>query len=327
VAVPLIRVPFSTWHKALADNMVPLNMAQNELFNLMFDGGMASVWGTRQLRADWLEDPRQVSDGIPQGSTLTVNANCPPGEKVLETVTTGQVPQDAMAMFQQTDREFQNASLSNELSLGQLPSKQVKATEIVEASSSRSVMIEGLVRDVEKGLEKVIRKVWLTLLQHADDLAKDDVTAAIGLRPAVALARMSPAERYANYSSGCKFQVHGLSAVIARSQEFQKMAALMGLVGTNPFMLQAFVKKFSFDKTLDSFLKTLNISPDSLMADDLEMQQRPEMMAQMPMMQQLTGVKRTGGEGVPGMAADQVGGQAGAEVNQMSTNPLAELGA
>jgi hypothetical protein len=324
-AIPLIRVPGSTWHKALADNMTNLNTALNELFNLMMDGGLASVWGTRQIRTDWLEDPRQVSDGIPQGMTLQVNSNCPPGEKVMETVTTGQVPQDAMAMFAQTDREFQSASLSNELQLGQLPSKQVRATEVVAAETSRAVTVDGLVRDVEKGIERVLRKGWLVLLQHADDLATDDVVAAIGPRAALELARMSPAERFSRYASHCKFKVFGLSAVLARAQDFQKKAALLGLISTNPLMMQAFMAKYSLGKTLDSVLKDLNISPDALLADEMEMAQRPEMMAQLPMFQQLAGVKREGGNGVPGMANDTTGA-VGAQANAQMSNPLAELG-
>ena len=325
VAVPMIRVPFSVWHKALADNMVPLNMALNELFNLIFDGGMASVWGTRQIRPDWLEDPRQVSNGIPQGATLAVNSNCPPDGKVMEQLTEGEVPPAAMQVYAQTDREFQDAALSNDLALGNLPAKQVRATEVVEASMSRAVTIDGLVGDTEKGIERLIRKVWLTLLQHADDLATEDVQAAIGERAALALARMSPAARFAHYASPCKFRVFGLSAVLSRGQEFQKLAALMGLVGSNPLMLQAFLQKYSLEKTLDSFLKTLNISPDMLTADEVEMSQRPELMQQMPMMMQLAGVKRQGGEGVPGMAPE--GGEAvGAQANQMMGNPMAEMG-
>ena len=50
--IPLIRVPFSVWHKAMCDASVPLNFAMNELFNLMLDGGLASVWGIKQLRMD-----------------------------------------------------------------------------------------------------------------------------------------------------------------------------------------------------------------------------------------------------------------------------------
>ena len=57
VAEPIIRIPWSVWGKALFDDAVSLNLAQNELFNLILDGGMAAVWGTRQIRLEDLEDP------------------------------------------------------------------------------------------------------------------------------------------------------------------------------------------------------------------------------------------------------------------------------
>src|SRR4029453_9024527 len=60
VPVPLMRVPGSVWHKAVFDHAVQLNTALNELFSMMLDGGMASIWGTRQLRAGMLENPTQV---------------------------------------------------------------------------------------------------------------------------------------------------------------------------------------------------------------------------------------------------------------------------
>jgi len=112
--------------------------------------------------------------------------------------------------------------------------------------------------------------------------------------------------------------------VLARQMEFQKMAAMLGLVTSNPLMLQAFLKKYSPEKTLDSMLKSLNISPDSLTADELELADRPNMMAQMPMYQQMAGIKKEGGS-VEGMAPQ--GGEAvGAQANQMMANPLAALG-
>ncbi len=84
VTSPLVRVPYSVWHKAIYDHASPLNFALNEMLNLILDGGISSVWGIKQLRQDWLEDPRQVANGVPQGITLSVKAEMPadmkPGE-------------------------------------------------------------------------------------------------------------------------------------------------------------------------------------------------------------------------------------------------------
>lgn len=322
VAIPLIRVPFSTWHKALADHMTSLNLALNELYNLVLDSGIASVWGVRQLRSDWLEDPRAVSDGIPQGATLAVNAQCPPGQKVLEQVTTANVSQEALAVMQMTDREFTAASLSNEIRMGGMPSREVKATAVVEASQSIAVTMDGLIKDMEDGVTTILQKAWMVSLQYAEDLDADDVVGAIGARGALALARMSPAQRFAAYY-GCKFKVFGLSAVLNRVRDFQKIAALLQMVSGNPILLQTYVKRYSLDKTLDYILKTLNIDPLNLTITPEEAENLQQRMQELPMFMDAAGVKRQGGTGPGGgMAADQVGEPSlPAEVNQMA-NPM-----
>lgn len=326
VAVPLMRVPGSVWHKAVFDHAVQLNTAMNELFSMMLDGGMASVWGTRQLRAGMLEDPKQVANGIPQGITLVVKDELPTGSKVLETVTTGQVPPDAINMFNTTDREFQSASLVNDIALGQLPSRQVKATEVVEASNNAAVMFDGMVRDVENGgIELILWKGWLNCLQHADDLDSEEVIAAIGIRAAFTLARMPPAERFAAFA-GAKFRVSGLSALTARARDFQKKIALMQVAMGNPILLQAFVKRFSGDKMLNGLMRDLNLNPSTMELTDEEqmvpMGQRMNDLAAIT--QNVTGPPTGGGGG--SVKQEESGGDTGlpAEINQ-TVNPLTGL--
>ena len=322
VASPLVRVPGSVWHKAIYDHGAPLNFAENELFNLMLDGGISSVWGIKQLRADWLEDPRQVAGGIPQGITLQVKQEMPPDMKVLESVATGVLPPDSMGMFQVVDRQFDGAVYTNDLKLGLFPPKQVKATEVVEASQSAAVTLDGISADLEHALiAPTLRKAWLTILQNADDLSTQEVVHAIGLRATVMLSRLSPAERFAKLAQGCSFRVHGLSATLARVRDFQKLAALMQMTGSNPLLLQAFVRRFSGDKILTHMLKTLNINPEHIEQDPEEMAMQGQRNQQLMQLMQM-------GIGAKGGAVQQAesGGEPAlpAEINQQ-TNPLSGM--
>lgn len=271
VAIPLIRVPFSQWHKALFDDAVRLNLAENEIFNLIVDGGIASVWGIKQLRIDDLEDPSQAQGGIAQGETLAIKSTVPRGEPVLEVVARGEVPTDAMAVLEMLSREFAAAALSSELKMGSLPAKQVRATEIVELSQSQAVTLDGIIADIEQMMETVFEKMWLTILQNIDDFSANHILTAIGPRAAFALGTMSPAERYAVYANNpCSFKVHGLSAMLARTRDFQKFMALLQAVTTNPLLFQAFFKKYSPDKVLNHMMKMLGINPERLEKDDHE---------------------------------------------------------
>lgn len=322
VAEPIIRVPFSVWHKALYDHGTPLNIALNEVFNLMIDGGIASVWGIKQVRIDALADPRQISGGIPQGETLIVNNTLPVGGKVLETVTEGEVPAAAMAMFEALVREFNSAALTNEVRMGALPSKQVKATEVVEASQSNDVTLDSIASDLEQGIiEKTLRKAFLTLLQAADDLDSQQVVNAIGARAALKLSRMAPAERYAALARSAGFRVSGLSSTLARVRDFQKIMAAMQAVQINPLLFQAFMRRFSADKALTTIFKSLNINPSSIELDEQETAEMPARMAELPMIAQMLNPRRSGSGGT-GPSAEETGDASlPAEINQQ-VNPM-----
>ena len=317
IAEPLIRVPFSVWHKAVFDDASTLNLALNEMFNLILDGGIAAVWGTRQIRMDDLEDPGQVSGGIPQGMTLAVKSTLPHGQKVLETITEGTVPGDAMAVFQFLDKEFAAAALTNELKMGNLPTKQVRSTEVIEASQSQSVTLDGIVADLENNIMvPLLRKAWLTVLQNADKMVPEVFTGAVDRRVALTLMRASPAERFAMFYGMAKFTAHGLSSTMSKSRDFQKMMALQQAIQTNPFLLQAAMRRFSADKTLDSMFTLMNFNPKQIEKTQDELEQLDAEMARTQQAQGMMGPNQ-GGDGTGNASVK-------ADANQIA-NPLSGL--
>lgn len=329
VSVPLVRVPFSVWHKALYDDASSLNLALNEMFNLMLDGGLAAVWGIKQLRLEDLEDPNQVAGGVRQGMTLAVKQTLPHNAQVMEQVGTGNVPQDAMAVFSALDREFTQAALTNELKLGSLPPKQVRATEVVEASQSQAVTLDGLTADIEQSFIQVfLYKAWLTILQNADDLPPDAMQSAVDRSVALLLMRASPEERFAMFAGKSKFKVFGLSATMAKALDFQKMMSMMQAVQMNPMLFQAFMQRFSPEKALRFIMNRLNINPDDLEKDQEELKQAAEEMARTQAAAQMLQPNQPG-QSAPGAEAKggpPLGGgsQVPAEVNQL-TNPTSGL--
>jgi hypothetical protein len=306
VDAPLIRIPFSTWHKAVQDNAVSLNNAQNELLNLIIDGGYEAVWGVRQLHMDWLEDPTQVQDGISPGDTLLLRQEVPANAKVLERVTTGGVPQDALAVYNILDREYNAAAMVNDVKMGMLPEKSVKATEIVAAEQHSASTLDGMVKDIEDTLiEPLLWKIWLTVLQFLDDFSASEVIAAIGERWAYVLSSMSPAERYAQFAGVCQFQASGLSATLARGKDLQKLLAFVDVGMKSPFLAQTFIENYSAKKYLDRILQTMNLDPESLELSPEEKRKQMQQAAQMQAMQQGAppggGSPELAGEGIPGM--------------------------
>lgn len=323
VVFPLLRVPLGTHHRAVFDDASRLNMALNELFNLFIDGGLASVWGVRQLRADFLSNPADVQDGIPQGTTLCVNTTLPPGEKVLETVTTGQVPTDAMAVFEALSREFAQAALSNELKMGQLPGRQVKATEIVELQQSQAVVLDSLVADAELGLGELLLKAWLTVLQNLSLVPMQKIVGLVGAQTADALGSVQEADkRYALVAQSSTLKVKGLSVLLSKVRDFQKLSALMQMVGTNPILLQAFFTRYDPAAVLSYMMKTLQLDPGDFERAKQEEPRPPEAdMATLGMFQQMAGPASSTGAPGGGVGGPGTGGAPmPAEINQM-VNP------
>lgn len=282
VVCPLLRVPHSVWHKALYDTASDLNLALNEMFNLMLDGGMSAVWGIKQLRPDYLEDPSQVTDGIPQGATLIVKENLPPNVKVLEKVTEGAIPQDAMAIFEMLNREFTQAALTNDIKLGSLPARQVKATEIVTADQNNAVTLDSISADIENDfIEPLLKKCWMTILQHVEEFDQEELQTALGKEVAAGLMQTSAPDRFAALAGFADFTVNGLSSVMTRVRDFQKTMGLMQMVGSNPILLQAFLQQYSEKKLLKQAMKQLNINPDDLARTPDELAEVPQVIQQM----------------------------------------------
>ena len=268
VSAPLIRVPLSKVHKALVDHAGPMAMLINEVMNLMIDGAIASTWGTRQVRADLLENPEDIENGIPQAFTAVLKPGVPEGQKFLERVDSGEVPQFAAMMLQRIEQSFQVGLATPDLKLGILPPRQVKATEIVEAMQGSGSLFEGIVARTEDGvIVPTLELVWLTIWQYVNDFSTPEVVAILGEQRALALQRMTPAERFVRMASSVNYKVNGLRAILGRARDYQKLVTMLQVLSSNPALAMAFDKKYSVVKLLGLLMKSIGIDPSNLEKD------------------------------------------------------------
>lgn len=275
IELTMIDVPFSSFNKALYDQVVPLNHALNELYNLILDGGLASVWGIKELKTQYLEDPSQVTNGIPQGATLLLNENTPPGEGALNQVRGGVVPPDALNTYNLTDREFEVAALTSDMKQGLLPPKDVKATVAAIANEAQGVMLDSIVGDLERGIGALIRKALLTLAQNMDEASLVRLARNMPNRTALDLLQMTQAERFVTFTRSTT-KVFGISATLQRARDFQRLLAILQLTSQNPLLMRAFLKQYSSDKLLQKAFKLLNLNPTDFERDPDEVAQFPD---------------------------------------------------
>ncbi|MGH8897511.1 MAG: portal protein [Egibacteraceae bacterium] len=264
IVAPLIRVPGSTVHKALADHAVPMWRAANELVNLLLDAAMRGAWGVGQVRPDIMESPEEIADGIPQGYTAVLKPNVPQGHKFYERVDNGETSNVSLDGLNRIEAYINEALATPDTKLGQLPPRQVKATEIVSAMQASGSLFESMAARFEDTfLEPLFEKAWKLIVQYADDFVVEELVQVLGPRLTLQLAGMSPEERW-QFISHAKFKVRGLRGVATKERTFSKLMNVANLLSTSPQLLDAFGRTKDFQKLFDQILSSSGVDPESL---------------------------------------------------------------
>ena len=274
VAAPLIRTPHSVWHDALGDYVRSLNNAIDELFNLMLDAGIKGVWGISQIRPEMLLDEDQISEGIPPQETLVLRPGVPQDVDVYKRVDTGTNMGESLSVMNLIMSQFHDAVMVNQIGVGQLPQRQVKATEITMAAQSMGNLFDGITRDMEDSfIEPTLERAFHLVMQHLNEMDVDEVVAAVGTKVAIILLSLTPEERFALFSNRVKFRVTGLSSAANRAREFQKILAILEVMSSNPTLGMIFARKYSLAKVVDRLVRAIDIDPESLgVIDEAEAQ-------------------------------------------------------
>jgi hypothetical protein len=315
---PILDVPDAVWPKALADAGTRHNIALTELYNLMVDGGMRAVNGVSMVRAEWLEDPSELENGIKPGAALKVNSQCPPGAKAIEMVQTGTVPPDAQNMYNIQRQEFNASMLTSDIRSGIQPKREVSATQTVETSQTITSVFKGICEQIEQNwIKKVLEKSWKTVCQFSDEIDEQDVRSVLGDR-ADDFLKLTPQERFAETVQGVKFSVYGISQQLAKAQDFRKITTLLQTIGASEPLLESFVKRFSLDELLVEAMKSLGINTRRLEISDAEQQMMKQQQdAQQPSPQGTTPDQMSQTQSPnTGSLQDQLGSAAGPQIPQ-----------
>lgn len=316
-SIDLMESPDAVWPRALADAGSKLNIGANELWNLMLDGAMRAANGVTQIRQDWLENPAQVENGIPPGTNLGVNSQCPPGAHVMELLQSGQVPPEAMNMYNLLNQEFNRAMLTSDIRQGMTPRKDISATQVVEANQTITSVFSGMTKQIEVGFTLLIEKCWETCAQFSDDMDQEELKAILG-DDYDAFAKLTPEERFAATVNGIQYEVFGISMMQQKAQDFKKGLTLLQSIGASQPLMEAFVEKYSFKDFLSFLMQSLGLPTRQFerSQDEQDMMKMQQQVAQEP----------PGGGGGPGQAqaAPSPGGQSQADQQGSAAGPQAQ---
>lgn len=297
-ASPLIEVANSVWHRALMDAPTQHNKALIEIYNLLVDAAMKQVHAISQVRKDWLDNPAQVSDGIPPGSALMANAMCPPGAKVMEPLTTVQIPAEALNVMNIMGQEFNASALTNDLRQGVMPFRAVKATEVVEASQTITSVFQGMAKNWESRQgQRELELAWMTTAQNWNQIDREVFIGLFGADRGEELFQLPAEEVFASTVGRTAFRVFGITLTLSKAEDFRKVTTLLQTVSASPVLMEEYMKKYDVGKTLEEIMTSLNIDKHKLeipvsvqntMKPQEEMAPEPggpDMMSQVPQAQ------------------------------------------
>lgn len=304
VAAALIEFTGSPWGVAMMDAGTKHNRSLIELFNLMMDSAMKSVWGLGQIRTDVLDDPKQVTDGIQWGTYFKVNSGLPPGGKVVEEIVTGQIPPEAMNIFNLLNQETLTSMKTNDLRMGAQSMRAVKATEVVAAENSITSEFQGIAKNFEeKKIQPELELACYTICQNWDRIDSEVFISLFGRERGEALAALKPQEIFISVVNGMKFEVFGISLTLRRQADFRKWTTLLQVIGASPVLTEAFLKEgYSFGKLLGEIITAIDVNKTKIKDDSAGEGQLPAPQA-------------------PGPAMEQPGGAPGAQPDMMSQVP------
>lgn len=276
VAAALIEFMNSVWGIAMMDAGTKHNHSLTELFNLMMDSAMKAVWGVSQLRTDVLNDPKQVTDGIPMGTTLLINSALPVGGKAMETVITGEIPSEVMGMFNIVTQETLTSMKTNDFRMGAQSARAVKATEVVAAENSINSEFQGIAKNFEeKKIQPELERICWTTCQNWDLIDKEVFISLYGRERGEQLAALEPQEVFVATVNGMKFEVFGISLTLRKQADFRKWTTLLQTIGASEVLIEAFLQKYSFEKLLGEIMTSIDLNKTKIEQDQVAVPEAP----------------------------------------------------
>lgn len=270
-AAAMIEVANTIWGIALMDAGTKHSKTLTEMFNLILDSGMKAVWGVNQIRVDALDDVSQITDGIPWGTSLKVNSSLPPGLKVMEPVITGDIPVQALNVFNLLNQETLTSMMTNDLRMGAQSSRAVKATEVVAAENSITSVFQGMAKNFEqKKIQVELELAWKTIAQNWDVIDKETFISVFGEERGTQLSNIEPQDVFVDTVNGCKFEVFGISLALRRQADFRKYTTLLQVIGSSEVLIEAFMQRYDFAKYLGEIMTALDINKTKIENEDIK---------------------------------------------------------
>lgn len=227
------RRPFSVYNKGLIEDVVGLQRAMTELLNLTLDSALFAGIKAFEVDLDQIEDPQQILNGIYPGKVFTGRK----GDKnipMVRDIEIGGVSRDVAEVYRLLDSEFQNSTAVTEFISGAVGAQQNRtATEVVSKQQQGMGIFGEMARNIEGTvLEPMLEQIAHLIVEFHGDFADLEIQKILGPERAIELMLAAPEQRADKFRpNDLRVRADGISSLINRTQEIEKVNALLQSIG------------------------------------------------------------------------------------------------
>lgn len=257
---PLVTAPLSVYGRSYMEDFGSVAKTFNDLTNMIIDAVHTSSLKMFSMVPSMLLNPNQIAEGASPNKIWMLDDGYK-AQDFAQELALGNLSADAVKVWQSMKSELTEAAGINEIGLGQFaPNSRTSATEVNETQQSSSALIRSVAQTVEtRFLDPQLDLIWKTGMQHASvnnqmlaNAAGDEMwQAMIGSRRQLVRRPVT-------------FQARGISSLISRSQQLKTLMGILGVIGQNDILMQAFLQKADPGKLVDRILLLSGIDPTKL---------------------------------------------------------------
>lgn len=323
----LLRSP-DNGRKAILDAGTLINQAEDELMSLITAGAIKAAHNVTWGYESAFKDRRQASGGLRDGSHIVIDDAFPHGADPMGVLKTGSVPQEAFEMYQSLDRVFAENVISNSIDLsGNLPGKQVRSTELVQASGAISDVFSSMASDLgDEVIEPLAEECLYEIIQHIDEMDEDEVRSCFEDRQDLAeqFLKMTPKQRFEQVAGMFRFRGKDFSSIIANQAKAQAMINLLSTLNANPQTQQIVETDLSVAKLVKQIVKGLGLDMEELAPspEEQDMIKQKQLIREQALAQAQLESQQGGGASPQGSANPSQGTQPSPEQPAVGGNPM-----
>lgn len=255
------RVPFSTYHRGIVEDIIGIVTMIVELANSVVDGAQFEAAGGHEIDMDLCENPQQFEKGVHPGLAITTKGlDNPSGKPVVRPIEVGKVPQGALAVIQWLSKERE---LSTAITSGMLgvPVNTRTSSEFNASLANANEGLDDAARTVEEMIvNPMLELISKTIYQYHNDYLMPRLIENFP-QTAMMLADMSPVERYATMMNGFQFKARGMSIYLDKMQDRQRVIEFLQGLGSIPGALE----RINIDALLEEWFMTFGWNPEKML--------------------------------------------------------------